>query len=749
MAADLPSSPLLDVKRTIPRVRAGVIRRRRLEQRLDGMTKLALVVAPAGWGKTSLVSPWASARATDSRLAWVSLDESDDEPVRFWSYVLTALRDSSDQLTTAGLDALSLSGDGPMSQALPTLLNELAACSIQHVLVLDDYHVIADRDVHESLEFLLAHLPPTLKVVISGRVDPPLPLARMRVRGELTEIRADDLGFSLDESAALVSTVSDHEVDPETVAALWEQTEGWAAGLQLAGLTLRGGVDPGVVRSDRHVFDYFEEEVLPGLTAAQRDLLLQAAPLELLSGSLCDTSLDVQGSAAVLAELERADLFVVALDHEREWYRCHRLLRDALLRGPEAQAGAGEGDVLRRAARWFEEHGRIDDAVRHLLSVGDVEAAAGIMTTQLVWFLERGWAGTFLALGERLPEVAIGTQLALNLAYAADINGQRDRVVHWLDVCEQQIESDTAPNDRWRSSRAGVLAMRGVLGTPASESGLAVSLCEQAVALETAAGNDHNPDALAALGRAYGLDGRFEEGARILSDSWHGAGQLHWSTELDLQVASLLSLFLLALGRENELDRHLLEAGVVADGAESEWGAAAAAPVVTLVRLAQGRRSYQRRDLVMAREQLGAGVVLAELSARPTYVVLALVFQADLELAARDRAAAQGALVRAREIVDNDPVTPFVVTWLEEAETRVGRQAVKAAVAKSAIFEELTDRELSILRMLPGTATQREIGAALFLSINTVKAYNKSLYRKLDVASRQDAVRVARRLGLI
>ena len=170
-------------------------------------------------------------------------------------------------------------------------------------------------------------------------------------------------------------------------------------------------------------------------------------------------------------------------------------------------------------------------------------------------------------------------------------------------------------------------------------------------------------------------------------------------------MASLLSLFLLALGREDELDRLLLEAGAVADGAEREWGAAAAAPVVTLVRLAQGRRSYQRGDLVPAREQLEAGVVLAELSARPTYVVLALVFRADLELATGDRAGAQETLVRAREIVDNDPVTPFVVTWLEEAETRIGRQAVKAAAAQGALFEELTDRELSILRMLPGTAT--------------------------------------------
>ena len=273
----------------------------------------------------------------------MSLDESDDEPVRFWSYVLTALGRVSDQISSAALDVLPASSDGPMAHALPALLNELAAASTDHVLVLDDFHVIGHQDVHESLEFLVSYLPPTLRIVIASRADPPLPLARMRVRGELTELRADDLRFSVEESAALLSTVSETELDPQAAAAVWERSEGWAAGLQLAALTLRRSPGDGAAArigaDTRHLFDYFTAEVFPALAPPQRDLLVRTAPLELLSGSLCDAALDVQGSAAVLAELERADLFVVALDQEREWYRCHRLLRDALLRSPEAQAG--------------------------------------------------------------------------------------------------------------------------------------------------------------------------------------------------------------------------------------------------------------------------------------------------------------------------------------------------------------------------------------------------------------------------
>ncbi|WP_200952351.1 MULTISPECIES: helix-turn-helix transcriptional regulator [unclassified Nocardioides] len=739
------------MKQLIPPVHPGMIARSRLEDRLrDATTKLTVVVAPAGWGKTSLLSRWASADDSGARVAWLSLDESDDEPIRFWNYILTALSQVSDEVGPAANDLLLASSDGPMAHALPVLLNELAASSTKHILVLDDFQVISDRDVHESFEFLLAYLPPTLRVVIGSRADPPLPLARMRVRGELTELRADDLRLNLDESAAMVTAVSESAIDVATATAVWERTEGWAAGLRLAGLALRGGPDHGLVVGDqRHLFDYFEQEVLPALEPAQRDLLVRAAPLEFLSGSLCDAALAVEGSAAVLAELESAELFVVALDGGHEWYRCHHLLRDALLRAGLPQSRQDERDVLRRAASWFEAHDRVDDAVRHLLRAGDSDRASDLLTPRLPWFLERGWGSAYLELGERLPEAAVGPHLALTLAYAADVSGHVERVAAWLDVCEQQLQPDTVVSERWRDARAGVLALRGVLGTPASEAARTVELCERAVAMESAAGNDQNPEALAALGRAYVLDGRFADAAGLLAESWRRREEFGWSVERALQVASQLSLALLALARDEELDSLLQEAGAVVDAAERDWGTAPTAQVATLVRLVQGRRSYQRGDLDRAVTELATGLTLAGLSSRPTYIVLGLIFHADVDLATGHRRDAQETLVRARETAENDPIAPFVRGWLEEAESRVGRVAVRAAADQGALFEEITDREMSILRMLPGTATQREIGAALFLSINTIKAYNKSLYRKLDVGSRAEAVQTARRLGLI
>ena len=301
--SERPARPLLTVKQMIPPARAGLVPRERLERLLRAAeTRLTVVVAPAGWGKTTLLSGWASDVAEQRRVAWVSLDEGDDEPVLFWSYVFTALRGAGSAIGPGPLEALAAGRADPVDLAVPMLLNELAASSERYVLVLDDYHLLTDRRIHEAVEFLVAYLPASLRLGIAGRSDPPLPLARLRARGELTELRAAELRFTPDEAAALLSTVSGAELDTGATAAVWERTEGWAAGLQLAALRLRGSPEPNVAAiqvrgDDRHVMDYFAAEVLPGLAPRQRELLVRAAPLERLSGSLCDAALQMEGSA--------------------------------------------------------------------------------------------------------------------------------------------------------------------------------------------------------------------------------------------------------------------------------------------------------------------------------------------------------------------------------------------------------------------------------------------------------------------
>ncbi|HYN92762.1 MAG TPA: LuxR C-terminal-related transcriptional regulator [Pilimelia sp.] len=728
----------------IPPVRAGAVPRERLQRQLRvAETRLTVVVAPAGWGKTSLLSGWAANAGEQRRIAWVSLDEGDDEPVRFWSYVLTALRGVSGDISVGPLRALDAADVSPVELALPMLLNELAASAVQHVLVLDDYHLLTDPRIHEAVEFLVSYLPGSLRLVVAGRADPPLPIARLRARGELTELRAAQLRFSPDEAAALVSAVSGHDLDGVAAAAVWERTEGWAAGLQLAALALRA--DPAKARGDdRHLLDYFAAEVLPGLAPAHRDLLVRAAPLERLSGPLCDAALQVTGSAKVLADLDRADLFVSALDEEQQWYRCHRLLRDALAR----EATTDPSEVLGRAAVWFAAQDRIDDAVRHLLRAGHDAAAAELLANSgEQWFFPRGAAATYLQLGERLPNSVVGPTLALTLGSAAALCGDQARVNRWLDAAEAAGTPDAvAPG--WHSFRAAVLCWRAAYGVSDAESGRSVALARQAFELETEGGAPGHPVVRPALGGMLARAGRFDEAAALLLDQWALPGRASWQPWIALNVAGTLAISLVEAGRGAECDRVLREAGPLAAAVERDRREASA-PGLAGLRTAEGRRRYQGADVEAAAALLRRCVTLAELHPRPTVLFLSLVYLADAELACGDRPAALAALSRARDVVDNEPVSAFAARRLEDAEVRLGRAGARAARRSGALVEELTDRELSVLRALQGPATQREIGAALFLSINTIKAYNKSLYRKLGVTSRHAAIATARDLGLI
>ena len=450
MAADPPPSPLLSVKQTIPPVRAGAGRAGPAGGRLESAaTKLTLVVAPAGWGKTSLLSRGRSTARTDTRIAWVSLDESDDEPVRFWSYVLTALGRVSDQISSAALDALPASSDGPdVPRAACRSCNELAAASTHHVLVLDDFHVIADQDVHESLEFLVSYLPPTLRIVIASRADPPLPLARMRVRGELTELRADDLRFSVDESAALLSAVSETELDPT------DGRGGLGADRRLGGRPAAGrsgaarrspaqrrgplGATTGTcsTTSPRRCF--------PALAPAQRDLLVRAAPLELLSGSLCDAALGVEGSAAVLAELERADLFVVALDQRARVVPLPPAAARRAAARPRGSGRAGDGATSCAGPRGGSRSTTASTTRCATCSApGDARGGRRLLRSQ-----QRGSSSG--AGRPRTWRSASGCRRRLSTRSWRSTwptprrsAGNADRVVHWLDVCDRRIDDAT------------------------------------------------------------------------------------------------------------------------------------------------------------------------------------------------------------------------------------------------------------------------------------------------------------------
>ncbi|HKT03555.1 MAG TPA: LuxR family transcriptional regulator, partial [Rugosimonospora sp.] len=380
------ASPLVETKLFRPEVRRSLVARPRLSDRLGHgvAARLTLLSAPAGFGKTTLLSAWlASAGARKRSVAWLSLEESDSQPAAFWTYVIAAL-----QRVVPGVGAGTLpllqSARPPIEAVLATVVNELAAVPDGVDLVLDDYHLVDDPAVHAGVAFLLEHLPPRVHLVISTRVDPPLPLARLRARGELVELRAADLRFTLDEAAAYFTEVAGLELSTSDIATLDGRTEGWIAALQLAALSMRGRADvsgfiAGFAGDDRYIVDYLVEEVLARQPDEVRDFLVRTSILSRLSGPLCDAVTGTPGGRAMLAALDRANLFLVRLDDNRQWYRYHHLFADVLY----TRLLDGQPDLVaelhRRASHWYDGNGEPAPAVRHALAAGDVERAAGLV----------------------------------------------------------------------------------------------------------------------------------------------------------------------------------------------------------------------------------------------------------------------------------------------------------------------------------------------------------------------------------
>ena len=420
-------SPLVRTKLYIPQVRRGLVPRSRLGDRLgdrlggSAQPRLTLVSAPPGFGKTTLLAAWVDARVAAGRpVAWVSLEETEQRPDSFWSYVVTALDTAAPGIGQGALPLLQ-GATPPVRTVLVTLLNELSALPEGLDLVLDDYHLADGPAIADDVAYLLEHLPRDVHLVISTRADPALPLARLRARGELVEIRAADLRFTLDEVAAYLNEVVGLELADADIAALEGRTEGWIAALQLAALSLQGRADAagfiaGFAGDDRYVVDYLVEEVLSRQPDAVRAFLLQTSILDRLNGSLCDAVTGGGDGRAVLEMLERSNLFVVPLDGSRHWYRYHHLFADVLRAHLHDERPDELPDLHRRAAQWYAAADEPVPAVRHALAAGDVEHAADLVERSAIGLLRdrqeatvRGWIQDIpYDVVRRRPVLAVG-----------------------------------------------------------------------------------------------------------------------------------------------------------------------------------------------------------------------------------------------------------------------------------------------------------------------------------------------------
>ena len=403
------ASSWVSTKVHVPTLRRGVVDRPRLRQRqaTPGETRLTLLSAPAGFGKTTAVAAWvADAQDRGRAVAWVSLDEADDQPATFWTYLVLALQKAAPTIGANVLPALE-SGQPPTRALITMLLNELAEQPVDIDLVLDDYHLAECPEVADGVAFLLDHLPPNLHVIMTTRADPDLPLSRLRARGQLVELRARELRFTLDEVTRYLGDVGNLDVAPEDVATLAERTEGWAAALQLAALSMQdrddvAGFVAGFAGTDRYVVDYLVDEVLSRQGGDVRSFLLRTSVLDRLTGDLCDAVTGSSGGGAMLETLYRENLFVVPLDDRRHWYRYHHLFADVLQTHLRDVSPDEQASLHRRASQWYAGSGDPESAVRHALTAGDVERAADIAETAFASMARarkeatiRGWVGSF------------------------------------------------------------------------------------------------------------------------------------------------------------------------------------------------------------------------------------------------------------------------------------------------------------------------------------------------------------------
>jgi LuxR family maltose regulon positive regulatory protein len=436
---------LVDTKLFLPRSRQGLVPRPRLGGLLGTeSTRLTLVSAPAGFGKTTLVTSWLSELPGGShRLAWVSLDEGDRKGASFWAYVLTALERA---VPGTGVVGLALLATGQVESALTAVLNELSVLPDEVTIVLDDYHLADGPEIQPGMAFLLERLPPQVHLVISTRADPALPLARLRARGELREVRAADLRFTHDEAAAYLAETADLSLAEGDVAALEARTEGWIASLQLAALSLRGRADPSAfiadfAGDDRYVVDYLAEEVLDREPPEVRAFLLGTAILERLTGPLCDAVLATSGSSQMLQELDRRNLFVVPLDDRRGWYRYHHLFADVLRAHLLSEQPDRVPDLHRRAGAWHHDAGDVVRAVRHALAAGDVEQAAAWCELAMDHLRRNRRESVLRAWVDDLPDVVVRQRpvLALGLVGGLMSVNEFDGVEERLRDIERQL----------------------------------------------------------------------------------------------------------------------------------------------------------------------------------------------------------------------------------------------------------------------------------------------------------------------
>ena len=645
------SAPILATKLYIPPPQPGVVRRHRLIERLnEGLhRKLTLISAPAGFGKTTLIGEWVA--GCERQAAWLSLDEGDNDPTRFLSYLVAALQMIAPNIGEGVLGALRSPQPPPTESILTVLLNEITAVGDDFVLVLDDYHVVDAEPVDDALAFVLQHLLPRMHLIIATREDPHLPLARLRARGQLGELRAADLRFTPSEAAEFLKGVMGLSLSAEDIAALEDRTEGWIAGLQLAALSMQGRADTArfiqaFTGSHRFVLDYLVEEVLGRQPERVRSFLLQTAILDRLSGSLCDAVTDQEEGNARLEALERGNFFVVPLDDKRRWYRYHHLFADVLRARLMAEQPGQVSTLHRRASEWHEQNGLPADAIRHALAAEDFERAASLVELAALEMLGSGQEETLFGWLEALPDELVRFRPVLSVYYAFASLGhigleaaeaRLQDAERWLDTTADTSEQPASSGemvvvdeDGYRSLPGTIAVARAYIAGARGDVRGTVKHARRAVDLLPEDAHLWRGAAAALLGIAYWTSGDLEAAHRSFVD---GVAHQQMTGHIRFQIVGtyILADIRIAQGRLHEAVRtYERSLRLATEHGEPVWGTADL--YVGLSELHRERDDLEAAtELLMRSKELGEHFGLPETRYR-WYVAMARIKEAQGDL---------------------------------------------------------------------------------------------------------------------
>jgi LuxR family transcriptional regulator, maltose regulon positive regulatory protein len=702
---------------------------------------LTLVDAPAGSGKTTAVAQWLAADADRLSACWFSVDPSDNDPTRFWTYAITALREAIPGFGEASLAALRGAAD-IATFVLPPAINELAAADPRLALVVDDYHLIRNPAIHGQVEQLLDHLPDGVQVVISTRVDPPLPLSRWRGRGRLAELRAADLRFSGAEASALMERMQ-LDVRADDVERLVERTEGWAAGLSLAGLSMSGRDDTsGFVRdfagTDRHVLDYLGSEVLANLAPEAQRFLVRSSVLQRLSGPLCDAVLERRGSGRLLEELERSNAFVVPLGGTREWYRLHHLFGEVLQSELQAEQPGLVPLLHRRASRWFAAEGMTFEAIEHAVEAGDAGLVADLLGPVSLAYLGGGQVDTVRAWLDRLGDEAVATDPRLCLVAGARqlVLGDDPELTRWLDRAEELPYDGPLPGGP-ATIEAGVAIVRGLVTSGRLSEHLEAA--RRAVELERGDATVWRHLACGALATALYWTGDREEARPYVEVAARSPLPL-----LACAAYGYLGMMAADNGDAAAADRYSTEGERLADKHKFHTS-----PPYGRVLLARGRVHGLRGAHAASISSLEAAVAVLRSGPYRPELADALLWLAQACHRAGSEESARAARGEARLLLEDLAELGILAERWEATERLLSGEDASAAAAPPMTIDELSARELDVLQMLPTALSEAEIGQELFISYHTVHSHVRTIYRKLGTSSRAQTVERARATGLL